>query len=161
MSDKTTCQICARRIKAAKGVIAHHGYKRPGGGWQTGSCFGARHLPYEVSCDVIPLAIANTERQRERTVAALEKLRTSPPDRMSYIKRGYDASYRQTQTLVEVPRPDGFDPKTCRNNFISGSYVGLYLSAIKDDEFAIQDMTAFLKYLNERLANWKPVRTGG
>jgi hypothetical protein len=46
-----TCQICGRAIKAGKGVIAHHGYKRPEGRYyQTASCWGARHLPYEQDC---------------------------------------------------------------------------------------------------------------
>ena len=46
-----TCQICGRPILAETGVIAHHGYQRPGDGWQTSSCFGARHLPFEISRD--------------------------------------------------------------------------------------------------------------
>ncbi len=45
-----TCQICNRPIFAETGVIAHHGYQRPCEGWQTASCAGARHLPYEASC---------------------------------------------------------------------------------------------------------------
>jgi hypothetical protein len=48
-----TCQICGRPILAETGVIAHHGYQRPGMGWQTSSCFGARHLPFEVSRDAL------------------------------------------------------------------------------------------------------------
>ena len=51
------CQICEREIKASKGLIAHHGYQRPGDGWQTDSCMGARQLPYEESRDIIPKAI--------------------------------------------------------------------------------------------------------
>ena len=49
-----TCQICARPIFAETGVIAHHGYQRPEG-WhsQTASCVGARHVPFEVSCDAL------------------------------------------------------------------------------------------------------------
>ena len=42
-----TCQCCFQKILANTGVIAHHGYKRPGDGWQTSSCFGARALPFE------------------------------------------------------------------------------------------------------------------
>lgn len=44
-----TCQCCARRIFAQSGTIAHHGYERPGTGWQTASCMGAKHLPFEVA----------------------------------------------------------------------------------------------------------------
>lgn len=43
-----TCQCCGSDILANTGVIAHHGYQRPGDGWQTQSCFGARRLPFEV-----------------------------------------------------------------------------------------------------------------
>lgn len=42
-----TCQICGRHIHHAHGVIAHHGYERPVEGYQTASCPGARHLPFE------------------------------------------------------------------------------------------------------------------
>jgi len=45
------CQICGRPILAERGNIAHHGYQRPGEGWQTASCFGAMHLSFEVSRD--------------------------------------------------------------------------------------------------------------
>lgn len=43
-----TCQVCGRQILANTGVIAHHGYRRPGDGWQTESCIGAKRLPFEV-----------------------------------------------------------------------------------------------------------------
>ncbi len=48
-----TCQICARAIFAESGLIAHHGYKRPGDGQQTASCYGARQLPFERSRAVL------------------------------------------------------------------------------------------------------------
>jgi hypothetical protein len=44
-----TCQCCGRGIFANGGKIAHHGYQRPGDGWQTASCAGATYLPFEVS----------------------------------------------------------------------------------------------------------------
>ncbi len=43
-----TCQCCGRKILAEKGRIAHHGYNRPGHGYQTPSCVGAKRLPFEV-----------------------------------------------------------------------------------------------------------------
>lgn len=48
-----TCQCCGRRFLANLGAMAHHGYKRPGDGWQTASCDGAKELPFEVSRDVL------------------------------------------------------------------------------------------------------------
>jgi hypothetical protein len=54
-----TCQICGRRILANKGTIAHHGYERPGEGWQTASCAGAKELPFEVERDVLLVEITH------------------------------------------------------------------------------------------------------
>lgn len=47
-SARMHCQCCGRSILANLGTIAHHGYERPGHGWQTGSCMGAKELPFEV-----------------------------------------------------------------------------------------------------------------
>jgi len=64
-----TCQICGRPILAERGNIAHHGYQRPGTGWQTQSCFGAMHLPFEVSRDRLGEYIVILKRQLEDTKA--------------------------------------------------------------------------------------------
>lgn len=53
MKHARTCQICGRPIFAETGVIAHHGYRRPYEGYQTKSCYGARHLPFEKSRDIL------------------------------------------------------------------------------------------------------------
>ena len=52
-----TCQCCGGSVFAETGVIAHHGYTRPGDGWQTASCPGARHLPFEADRSVLALVI--------------------------------------------------------------------------------------------------------
>lgn len=59
MSMAMTCQCCGRDILANTGTIALHGYERPGHGWQTGSCVGAKHLPFEVSRDRLGIMIEN------------------------------------------------------------------------------------------------------
>ena len=51
--DRHECQICGRQIKAKNGKIAHHGYQRPGWGYQTSSCAGARHVPYSKGHDAL------------------------------------------------------------------------------------------------------------
>ena len=50
-----TCQCCGGDVAVEGGEAewqrtrtAHHGYTRPGYGWQTASCEGARSLPYEL-----------------------------------------------------------------------------------------------------------------
>jgi hypothetical protein len=64
-----TCQCCGRGILAETGHIAHHGYQRPGMGWQTASCFGALALPFEVSRDALGDYIAAIEGRIESTTA--------------------------------------------------------------------------------------------
>jgi len=83
----THCQICGRAILANTGVIAHHGYKRPGDGWQTSSCFGARYRPYEIACDALPDAIKAATLYRDGKVAHLNRLINEPPAEMKYTPR--------------------------------------------------------------------------
>lgn len=70
--DRKTCQICGRSILAKNGLIAHHGYQRPGEGYQTGSCAGARRNPFEVSRDYLGKFIATITDLRERQIAHRE-----------------------------------------------------------------------------------------
>lgn len=44
-----TCPCCFRPIAVVGEHMAHHGYKRPGLGFQTASCQGTRFAPLEVS----------------------------------------------------------------------------------------------------------------
>jgi hypothetical protein len=44
-----TCPCCFRQIAVRGGKMVHHGYERPGTGWQTNSCHGIRFPPLEVS----------------------------------------------------------------------------------------------------------------
>lgn len=46
-----TCPVCFRPIAVLRGTMAHHGYQRPGQGWQTASCPGIRFKPLEVSSE--------------------------------------------------------------------------------------------------------------
>lgn len=50
---RMTCQCCGRDIQSNTGTVAHHGYQRPGEGWQTASCMGAKHLPIEADYSVL------------------------------------------------------------------------------------------------------------
>jgi len=56
-----TCQCCGGNFLANTGRVAHHGYQRPGWGWQTASCIGARELPFEVSREALGRHIKGLE----------------------------------------------------------------------------------------------------
>ena len=98
------CQICERVIKDSKGVIAHHGYKRPNPGWQTSSCMGARHLPYEKSRDLIPKAIQQIDGfiQNRANQLVLVKEGTVPvPGMGTYIR----SEYRHMPNFIQPGEP--------------------------------------------------------
>lgn len=65
--EEMTCQICGRLICSKRGEIAHHGYTRPGGGWQTSSCAGTHHDPLEVSNELLVEYIGRFELSCEET----------------------------------------------------------------------------------------------
>lgn len=72
-----TCQCCGRGILAETGLIAHHGYQRPGDGYQTASCFGALALPFEVSRARLADYIISLKGMWERAHSALDSLQAN------------------------------------------------------------------------------------
>ncbi len=148
----TTCQICARPIKASNGRIAHHGYKRPGGGWQTASCIGARHLPYEVSCDQIPVAIAMIQRFLDREEIALALHITFPPETIKYTR----GSWEKTKFIAN--RPPNFNSTgeyPWRHLY---SYESLFFHRKDEIEQGLKHAMHDLEFLTKRLADWVPLR---
>ncbi|NVO13877.1 MAG: hypothetical protein HXX10_07560 [Rhodoplanes sp.] len=143
------CQICGRMIKANTGTIAHHGYKRPGDGWQTASCFGAKFRPYEVACDALPRAIELAEAFKARAELALATMQSSPPAELKYTVDAWGK-------LATVTRPDGFNPASPTiERHRRGSYESVYRNAIWKLQGDIQGVVADLEYLRKRLADWK------
>lgn len=72
---RATCQCCGGDVALTKGDrTAHHGYTRPGYGWQTESCMGARALPYELGHDQLDLWIEALEAHEAKRVELREKL---------------------------------------------------------------------------------------
>lgn len=91
-----TCQICGGKYLAKKGKIAHHGYKRPGEGYQTQSCFGAMAAPFEVSRDTLGQWIGFIKKDLKRAEDKLQFASTSPELPFAGSV-GYGASYRKIE----------------------------------------------------------------
>jgi len=140
-----TCQICGRIIKAPAGVIAHHGYKRPGGGWQTSSCMGAKHLAYELSCDRIAAAIQSVQAFVEIESRNLSDLNSNPPKTITF------SINRKSYT---VDRPDNFNPDTAKGCLRPRTYENEYMKKIHELKSAIKSARLDLKFLQERLSSW-------
>ena len=152
--EKTTCQICEREIKANTGVIAHHGYQRPdrGSGWQTESCMGARHLPYEKSCDVIQPTIDYIEKYVKSQSVRIKEIMKSPPEKL------YSSFMSWGQTPKEYPRPEGFDSKKCLEIVGYGMgqrYEMEFSSMYRDINRSIENGKYDIKRLKRRLVEWK------
>jgi hypothetical protein len=102
-----TCQCCGRQIFARTGLIALHGYRRPGGGSQSVSCAGARHLPYEADRDCLGDLIARLREQEADRIQALEGIESerapvilTVPDR----SRPFGGNSRRPTKTVIVTR---------------------------------------------------------
>lgn len=146
-----TCQICGRPIKAKNGIIAHHGYKRPGDGWQTASCAGAREKPYEISCNVLPPTIASIKAHIARVETKLENHMNNPPKTLT-IMMGAPWS---RQIPKEVTIPKNFDSKKlpcCLNELYcyEGEFIDIKRRLQQDIKYSKQDLI----FMEERLKNW-------
>ena len=145
---QTTCQICARPILSKLGLIAHHGYRRPGGGWQTASCIGARHLPYEVSCDALPPAIKIIESWLNECKENLKTFLANPPSVLVEISTWSNKKWEWT-------RPENFnqnDPSY--RSSMPHTYECEYSHRKHAYENNIRTATSELAFLNDRLAKW-------
>ena len=166
----THCQICEREIKTVearsggglrtpsrrRALIAHHGYKRPGQGWQTASCFGARYRPYEVACDAIPLAITGIRQWRDAQQSMFDKLMTEPPPGLEWdAGRPY---WGQSKPAMAI-RPAGFDPQTakavCYSPCEGIPYGNLFLARKRELEFNIKSAVQDIARLQKRFDEWR------
>lgn len=124
-----TCQVCGRGIFANTGVIAHHGYQRPGEGWQTPSCNGARELPFEQSRAALGAEIVRLKNWEAMRVIALKNVVDETAK--FYIKyqvsiqdprRGQGFKIVEDRTLDDVTRENFEELKlTCPEAF-AGKY---------------------------------------
>lgn len=160
----THCQICERAICANTGVIAHHGYTRPYrmSGYQTASCLGARHLPYEQSADVIPVVIKMIEETIRHNQDAIKRFLTDPPRGIETRTRDRGAYGRSDEVRRwSVLRPAGFDPKDINSYHLEGTYEKLWANHQRDCAAQVRAATEELHRLQKRLADWKPAAVEG
>ncbi|AXQ68773.1 hypothetical protein HOU00_gp352 [Caulobacter phage CcrPW] len=133
-----TCQVCARGILAENGRIAHHGFTRPGMGYQSPSCSGALHVPFEISRDALGADIKGLEAYRARrqayraeveaeTVSLPVKYQVSEQDprRAQGFKKLMDKVIHVTRDDFDAQKlttPEAFAGKY--NPLPKGKYVG-------------------------------------
>lgn len=154
----TTCQVCARPIQAKTGKIAHHGYKRPGQGWQTASCFGARYRPYEVASDALPLVIEHIKTWIASTTGALANLEAEPPESFTVHPKILWQGQPNREPYT-VTRPAGFvvEAEEPHEAGMPRTYEAAFYSQRREFRNNIETAKRELPFLQKRLADWKPV----
>lgn len=155
MNTTTThCQICARDIKANTGLIAHHGYQRPGYGWQSASCDGAKQLPYEVSRDFIPVVIDRYETLQYMHDRAADEMLREPADEITHTSKNL---YNGQTTTETYKRPQDFDAYDTVNNGFSyyDDYAKEFSKQYKEHRKTAKDIASTIEYLQNRYDSWK------
>lgn len=150
-----TCQICGRIIKDKQGVIAHHGYTRPGDGWQTSSCSGARYPSYQESRECIGEVIPGLASHIARVTEDLAELQRNPPETLEGLK---SKGYRREEAYT-VTRPEGFNPERYYSS-IPYTYENLFSNRVHNWQAEIKHATNALNYLKARYAKWAALEIG-
>jgi len=147
-NEITTCQICGRDIKAKTGVIAHHGYQRPnrGSGWQTASCRGAKGLPYEVSCDLLPPTIEYIKMYIANQKKHLKDFTENPPEELSFMSFGG----KNKKTI----RPEKYKYNEERGAYPAFSYESEHHYTIYQIKGDIKASGYDLDFMEKRLKQW-------
>lgn len=133
-----TCPVCFRHIAATAGTMAHHGYRRPGGGWQTASCPGVRFKPLEVSPEGLQWLVTTLSEQLRTARLAYEQRETLPE---VFLVRDHSASQRTA--MKKIGRGDAEWPAEFRRH-------------VAELESEIAVLQAELPMLEQRLATWAP-----
>lgn len=146
-----TCQICERKILANTGVIALHGFTRPGHGWQTPSCFGAKYMPYETACDAMQPYIDMVSTYRAQREEGLKGLMEDPPEDFTLT-----ISMRPFKS-EKVTRPEGFDPaKVNLESYTYEKYEREWRARVYQARTDITNATGEITRMEIRLAEWTP-----
>lgn len=143
-----TCQVCGRAIGAEHGKLAHHGYTRPGNGYQTASCMGARELPFEVSRDVLTFYIEAVRGQLADGQARLEQPQNGQPT-IVRIERKYDNGRAVYINGAYVTHPVAYEPDHRDYERLRGIEIAMQESEIRQLNAEVIRQTA-------RWNGWKP-----
>lgn len=156
-----TCQCCGRAHLANTGKMAHHGYQRPGGGWQTASCAGARQLPFEVSRDWLGKCINDMKLQRAMMISGRESVeaeRTHITLAVSDYSRPRDVrSGKYPMLYIDVTRSN-YEEK--RQEFSRAmrslsNFDDVKANELRSIDSNIRNITDFISDCQTRYDGWK------
>lgn len=138
---RLSCGCCFREIAVVGGVptgrMAHHGYERPGDGFQTASCPGTMFMPLETTDDGPRHMAGAMRRLLAATEAALERAPALTSLMISVYERGQRVRKEITPEMKDWRR--AYDAHVGR---LRGEIVGISASIVHFDKV---------------VAEWKPV----
>ncbi len=147
-----SCQVCGRNIKASKGLIAHHGYRRPYDGWQTASCQGARYVPYEESCERLKEIAVVVQDFISLQEESLTDFLSNPPENLTVLER--KSSYSKGVERI-YGRPSDFQQDNKFRSQMPRTYENVYSCRVSSIEEKIKMAKADLEEMKERIVRWK------
>jgi hypothetical protein len=171
------CQCCGGRWAVTGGKVAHHGYQRPGGGWQTASCMGARYQPLSEDNKRLLTLIATLEDELVRLHKFKDTLVVATKLTMPYAQRlkSWGSPKRQgvepvtaddiSSVMLRLSREEDVayvDYPFPTHGYMSSHFENLreYLTRTTEQDIrGTKDMLAFLKERNTAYKEGKFVGT--
>lgn len=135
-----TCSCCFSGVAITDaGKMAHHGYTRPGYGYQTSSCSGISFPPLEASTEGLEWLIGERERQHEK----LRETIAGMPER------------REIQVQLRT-RAGAFETRVSRIG--DDNWERVKRAYGEDLERRDRGLTSELDFLRAELVKWSPVQ---
>jgi hypothetical protein len=130
-----TCGWCLRDIAIDRsGLMSHHGFERPGVGYQTQSCSGVNFKNLETSLDGLKARIKNTQLHKTNTELQLKEL----PRAISLNVRTSIGS----REITSIGKEDPLWAKTYKN-------------AESNLQSEIRSISSEIDFLNKELRKWQ------
>lgn len=130
-----TCPVCFRPIAVLRGTMAHHGYQRPGQGWQTASCPGIRFKPLEVSSEGLEWLIATLR------------------ERLAGLKYAHANQATHPEYLMAKRTHSGKAEKITRDDPLWSRVFARHIAEIESEMGSLERE---LPMLDKKLTDWKP-----
>lgn len=157
-ANAMTCQCCGRKFLANTGTIAHHGYERPGHGYQTSSCIGAKFAPFEVSRERLGLHTKGQKELLKTMVAARAAVNNeSKPVHKVTTKRQPAFTTKKEYVHIDVTR-ETFDAQQTELRTVFhhyGSFDDLKRIDLAKRDGEIRSSKEYIAMQTERFNNWK------
>lgn len=162
-----TCACCFGTFVVKKGVMVLHGYKRPGIGYIIGNCPATRTFkPYEVSVEGTKYMLGLATDYLHVKTNYLKSLKAG--EIKSFVVKTKSPAYLAAKGLVRIYMPDS--QRFVNLTVVKGDgqkepgtystvewYETALKSAIYETEQTIDSIESDIKFLNGKIAEWKPV----